>query len=323
MFGKGKRSRLFFATDLHGCDCCFNKWLAAAKAYDADSLILGGDVTGKLLVPFTVDEDGSWAGSLSGRAVSGTGREELERVAGMVANSGNYLLEVSVAERARLSEEPGALEAAFEAAARDRLGQWVERADHRLSDQGVDAVAILGNDDEPGFTEVLASSARIRFGEGAVIELAGGYEVVSVGYSNPTPWDTPREVGEDELEAMLEEAVAPVSEMATAIFNFHCPPFDTHLDRAPKLDADLRPMAGVDGAQVAPVGSRAVRRVIERHQPLLALHGHVHESPGAQRIGRTLCVNPGSDYGQGILRGAIVTFDEKRGDVKGWQLIHG
>ena len=88
--------------------------------------------------------------------------------------------------------------------------------------------------------------------------------------------------------------------------NFHCPPAETSLDQAPALTDDLRPIVFGGRVMTKPVGSTSMRAAIEQHQPLLGLHGHIHESRGAERLGRTLCVNPGSDYGEGILRGAII-----------------
>ena len=73
---------------------------------------------------------------------------------------------------------------------------------------------------------------------------------------------------------------------------------------------------------MASVGSTAVRAAIERYQPMLGLHGHVHESPGTEKLGGTLCINPGSDYGDGVLRGAIVDLEAERG-VARWQLVQG
>jgi Icc-related predicted phosphoesterase len=66
------------------------------------------------------------------------------------------------------------------------------------------------------------------------------------------------------------------------------------------------------------VGSKAVRRAIETYQPILSLHGHIHESRGVATIGRTVCINPGSEYPDGVLRGAIVDFD--RDGVKSYVL---
>jgi Icc-related predicted phosphoesterase len=52
-----------------------------------------------------------------------------------------------------------------------------------------------------------------------------------------------------------------------------------------------------------------VRDAIKQYEPVVGLHGHIHESRGAQRIGSTMCLNPGSDYSADLLRGAIVDFD--------------
>ena len=62
---------------------------------------------------------------------------------------------------------------------------------------------------------------------------------------------------------------------------------------------------------MASVGSIAVRAAIEKYQPLLGLHGHIHESRSAQKIGRTLCINPGSEYGEGVLRGILLELSSK------------
>jgi Icc-related predicted phosphoesterase len=69
------------------------------------------------------------------------------------------------------------------------------------------------------------------------------------------------------------------------------------------------------------VGSKAVRTAIEKHYPLLGLHGHVHESRGKTALGRTLCFNPGSFYTEGILTGAVIDLDKK--GVKRWFFFSG
>jgi Icc-related predicted phosphoesterase len=71
-----------------------------------------------------------------------------------------------------------------------------------------------------------------------------------------------------------------------------------------------------------PVGSLAVREAIERHQPLMGLHGHVHDSCGRAKIGRTVCFNPGSSYQQGVLQGVLVRVDQRRG-VRDYTLTTG
>lgn len=313
--------RLFFATDIHGSERCFRKWLAAAAAYKADILILGGDVTGKALVPIVEISGGGWVADMLGESVE-VGEGELPAFQERVRIAGFYPVVVDERETAELAADPVAVKAVFRREMRRRLEEWVALADERLSDSGIAAFAMLGNDDEPELADVIRSSSRIAYAEDSVCELPEGLVLVSCGYSTPTPWNTPRELPEDELAALLREGLMFVDNPQRTIFNFHCPPKATHLDRAPKLDENLRPRAGVVGLEYENVGSTAVREAIAEFQPLLGLHGHVHESPGAQKLGSTLCINPGSDYNQGILRGAIVSIDREKG-VRGWQLCQG
>ena len=84
------------------------------------------------------------------------------------------------------------------------------------------------------------------------------------------------------------------------------PPYDSRLDRAVELDAELRPRHHGGQPVEIPVGSTAVRDVIDEFQPLLALHGHIHESRGEARLGRTLAINSGSEYNTGRLHGVVV-----------------
>jgi Icc-related predicted phosphoesterase len=158
--------------------------------------------------------------------------------------------------------------------------------------------------------------------EEKVVEIAPGIEMISFGFSNPTPWNSPRELPEEEIKKRLTVLADKLSYSGTSIFNLHVPPYDTLIDQAPKLDADLKPV--VEGGQIAMtgVGSKAVREIIQKYQPSIGLHGHVHESTGAIRLGKTICINPGSEYNDGVLRGAIVTIDEKKKKIS-YQLTVG
>jgi uncharacterized protein len=319
---KSPRTRIFFATDVHGSEQCFRKWLNAARVYEADVLILGGDVTGKVVVPLVAGEDGTWSGEIHGRSVGASGEDELRELQKQIRTMGRYDVVLAPEEKRALDTEPARLDALFRAAMLESLERWVALADERLPELGVPAFMMLGNDDFPELADVIRASESLENAEDAVFELPGGYELLSNGYSTPTPWDTPREVSEEELEAQLRAALSGVREPEWAVFNVHCPPVETHLDQAPKLDDELRPVVDVTGLQMTSVGSAGVRALIEEVQPVLGLHGHVHESAAAQSLGRTLCVNPGSEYGDGILRGAIVELDRERG-VRRWQLTHG
>ena len=325
MFRRGRKSprtRIFFATDVHGSEQCFRKWLNAARVYEADVLILGGDVAGKVVVPLVAGEDGTWSGEIHGRPVGASGEDELRALQKQIRTMGRYDVVLAPEEKRALDTEPGRLDALFRTAMLESLERWVALADERLPELSVPAFMMLGNDDFPELADVIRGSESVENAEDAVFELPGGYELLSNGYSTPTPWDTPREVSEEELEAQLRSAVSDLREPEWSVFNVHCPPVETHLDQAPKLDDELRPVVDVTGLQMTSVGSTAVRALIEELQPVLGLHGHVHESAAAQSLGRTVCVNPGSEYGEGILRGAIVELDRERG-VRHWQLTHG
>jgi Icc-related predicted phosphoesterase len=105
------------------------------------------------------------------------------------------------------------------------------------------------------------------------------------------------------------------------VFNLHVPPYGTGLDEAPELDSELRVQTAVGQVKMAAVGSTAVKEVIERFQPLASLHGHVHESAGFRRLGRTIAINPGSDYGTGALNGVLITLEKDK--VKAHQFVRG
>ena len=298
------------------------KWLNAPSIYGVDVLVLGGDVTGKLLVPLVSSANGHWSAELSGRKISGSTQQELADAAAHIRALGNYPVVISDEEREELEQHPMRIDKLFAEAVADRISEWVGLAEAKLESSQTAAFVMLGNDDEPELAEILRGSNRLSYGEDAPREFGDGWTLVTLGLSNPTPWQTPREVSESELAARIESEVNGIEDHSRSIFNFHVPPYNSHLDQAPALTNDLRPIAGVGGMGQMPVGSTAVREAIEKWQPALGLHGHIHESPGADRIGRTTCVNPGSDYADGVLRGAIVTLEVGKG-VRGWQLTHG
>ena len=319
--GGHKQTRIFFATDIHGSERCFRKWLNAGPVYGADCVILGGDITGKSLVPLC-QVNSHWEGEIGGRPVMAEGDEELQALTRKIADKGSYARLATPDERDALTTDPAAFERAFAEAIRDRVQQWVELADRRLKDSPIAFYVMLGNDDDEELAAILGASSKLRYAEGGIVNLPGDHEMVSVGYSTPTPWNTPRECSEDELAARIDEVARGLQRPETAVLNLHCPPRDTNLDQAPQLDADLRPVVTPGGYAVMSVGAAAVRDAIERSGAALGLHGHVHESPGGQEIGRATCVNPGSEYAEGVLRGAIVDLTAD-GEVKRWQITQG
>jgi hypothetical protein len=223
-------------------------------------------------------------------------------------------------ELSELSKEEGAVDRRFSVEMIASLDRWLDMADGKLKGGEIPCLLNGGNDDIWEIDDVIDASPYVTFGEGRLIDL-GGFHLVSMGWTNPTPWDTFREAPEEELAAKIEAVANLVPDMGRAIFNFHAPPYGSGLDDAPALDANLRPMHG--GAVMKPVGSTAVSDAIVRHQPMLSVHGHIHESRGIKKMGRTLAINPGSVYGDGVLQGALLELDPKKGKVSKYLLVNG
>jgi uncharacterized protein len=299
---------LYFATDLHGSETCFRKFVAAARFYGADLLVLGGDLTGKLVVPIVEQPAGRFRAWVHGRErlLDEAGAEQVERQA-LVA--GTYTKRMGPDEHQHLQAHPEAVEQLFAELMRATLRRWLDYARDRLAGSPVRILTAPGNDDPWLVDDVLREHGgeRVALVEGEIVEVAPGHELLTTGWTNKTPWDTPREYPEEAIRERLERLAGGLSDPSSAIFNLHVPPFDSRLDTAPLLGQDLRVRTSMGAEVTAPVGSTAVRAAIEEHQPLLSLHGHIHESGGAVRLGRTLAVNAGSEYGQGVLRGVLVT----------------
>ncbi|HEX6931464.1 MAG TPA: hypothetical protein VF162_04935 [Streptosporangiaceae bacterium] len=311
--------KIFFATDIHGSEICWRKFLNAAAFYKADMVILGGDVTGKVMIPI-VAHNGYWQVTVRGETHRIENREALADIETQIRNRGSYPAIVSPDELQHLSEEEGEVDRRFSVEMMNSLDRWLDMADGKLRGGQIGCILNGGNDDIFEIDDMIESSPCVTFAEGKVLDL-GGFSMVSMGWTNPTPWDTFREAPEDELAHKIETVAQHVPDMGRAIFNFHAPPYGTGLDEAPALDENLRPMHG--GAVMKPVGSVAVRDAINRHQPLLSVHGHIHESRGIKKMGRTLAVNPGSVYGDGVLQGAVIELDAKKAKVSRYLLVNG
>jgi uncharacterized protein len=302
---KEDRTRFFFATDLHSSEACFRKLLSTPKVHNLDRVICGGDCTGKMLIPL-VERDGEpgvflceWAGeSLLAHSEEDVAEQEKE-----IRYAGLYPVRLSETEAAELGRDEAKLKALFLERMLTVVGDWTALAEERLAGNGTQFVMTPGNDDEFAVDDVIRASDFVDAAENRVVRI-GPHEMLSVGWSNHTPWNTPRECTEEELEVRIDALAEQIEDMDKAIFNIHVPPFGTGLDDAPELDENLKPVQG--GKVMKPVGSTAVRDAILKHQPLLALHGHIHESRGIQKLGRTMCINPGSVYGEGTLQGVIV-----------------
>jgi uncharacterized protein len=311
--------KVFFATDIHGSEICWRKFLNAAAFYKADLVVLGGDVTGKVMVPIVAD-GGRWKVTVRGQAYTLETQQELEDIQRQIRNAGSYPAIVSPDELQHLSQEEGAVDRRFTVEMTQSLDRWLDMADGKLRGGEIPCILNGGNDDIWEIDDIIEQSPCVSFAEGKVLDL-DGFPLVSMGWTNPTPWDTFREAPEPDLAVKIEAVASQVPDMERAIFNFHAPPYGTGLDEAPALDDTLRPIHG--GAVMKPVGSTAVRDAIMTHQPMLSLHGHIHESRGVKKMGRTLSINPGSVYGDGVLQGAVLDLNAKKGKVARYLLVNG
>jgi Icc-related predicted phosphoesterase len=314
------RLRIFYVSDLHGSERCFRKFLNGASTYGADILVLGGDVAGKAIQPIIRVTHDRYTCHFHGDDYDvgpGRGLDELER---MIADQGLYAYRTepgAMEERAAA----GTLDDLFLELMKERLAGWTRLADERLRPLGKQIYWMLGNDDPPGLAEVLDRAPWGVNADDKVVPISDDHEMLSLGYSNITPWHSPREVLEERLAEMLERLRAQVSAPERAVVNLHIPPYDTGIDEAPMIDANLQVQTAVGQVKFAPAGSTAVRALIESMQPLLGMHGHIHEAHGFRMLGRTLLVNPGSDYGTGSLDGVLVTLERDR--VKAHQFVRG
>jgi len=314
-------SRVFFITDVHGSTRCFKKFLNAAKFYDANVLVLGGDITGKLLIPIIDQGDGTFKCAFEGDNLTLKNRAEVDEIVAKANNSGYYTQPMTKKEYDETAADPKNVKAAFVKAMVNRVGEWVRLAEERLAKTGVSCYISPGNDDIFDIDPVLSSSSYVINPEGKVVSIDADHEMITLGYTNHTPWNSPREVDEDELGKMIEGMAANVKNTKSAIFNIHVPPIDTLIDKAPMVDKDLKVVVKGNQVQIISAGSSAVRKAIEKHQPLLGIHGHIHESKGVVKIGRTLCANPGSEYGEGMLRGFLAQLEGDR--IKSYLLTSG
>jgi uncharacterized protein len=316
LFGKkkdaGASTTIFFATDLHGSTICFKKFINAAvyyrsKGQPVNVVIMGGDVAGKLIVPI-VKQGGHYKAHLTGMDHDLTTQEELAAFNKSCETLGVYGRVFEPEEYQCYAGDEQARDSLFKELVFERLREWMAFAEERLAGQDITCYMSPGNDDFWEVDEILEGASTIIVPDGKRVKIDDTHEMISSGLANTTPFNCPRDLPEDVLQGRLEELAQQVEDMSTCVFNFHVPPIKSGIDDAPALDKDMRPTIGPQGLVMAPVGSIAVRAVIEKYQPLLALHGHIHESRGQAKIGRTLCLNPGSEYSEGILRGLLVTI---------------
>lgn len=317
LFGKRKASqaqslRLYFASDIHGAEVLWRKFLNAGRVYEADTLIMGGDVTGKVVIPLVAAEGGGWQADIYGDVQHAVTDEELKALEDRIRNSGLYphrMTPEQVQEVAGMGEHER--EEWFAEVMLETFRRWLALAGERLGDTDIRCFMMPGNDDPRGIDQAIEDADYVEACDDRIVSF-GEYTMISLGWSNRTPFDSPRELEESELFDRVSRLAEQVEDRDRCIFNLHVPPHDSRLDTAPALDEQLNVVMSGSEPKLVPVGSTAVRELIERYQPLLSLHGHVHESPGAVTIGRTVSINPGSDYHTGRIAGCLINLTPDR-----------
>ena len=322
---KGRPTRLFFAADLHGSQPTFRKFLGAAAFYGCDALVFGGDLMGKALVPI-VRSNGVFRARFQDRDHEFE-KDGMDAFTRSVELPGFYWHVFEPDEYEAVKDDELARLALFQLLASERLAEWISLAEDRLAGRGIRMYLTGGNDDEPAMLEVLDrhDGPNVIACEDRVVDLDDEHTMITVGLSTVTPWDTPREASEEVIAAAIDRSAETVPDVGRCVFNLHCPPKDTPIDTCLKLErvpGELpKPIRVAGRFLTTGGGSVAVREAVGRYQPLVALHGHIHESAGRFRLGRTQCFNPGSEYVQGTLNGWIVSL--RGGELSGYQHTSG
>jgi uncharacterized protein len=312
----GDERTIFYVADIHGSDLCFRKWLNAGRFYGADVLIIGGDLTGKILLPIypTVGGDGTWTATWKGRPVRLETRAEVDELVRTARGEGAYGYVTTVDEIAAVRGSPDLERDLFTRLKIEALEGWIRVADERLADGAVRAMVMAGNDDPPEIDAILGTSRHLEDVGGRVVEVAPGVHMASRGESTPTPWHTPRELPDDVLGDRVLATVDGLPANGVTIWNLHMPPRATGIDEAPELDAELNVRYDATGEpRMQAVGSASIRELILEREPTVALHGHIHEGRGRYRLGKTVGANPGSQYQDGVLLGVLVRVSASRG----------
>ena len=302
-----KLTKIFFISDVHGSDLCFRKFINAGSFYKVTHLILGGDITGKMIIPIVEKSGGGYILEEGGkqREIS---KEQIDSIIRELDDFGYYPYVCSQSEFAELSSSESKRSELFTTLIKEKLVKWMKLAEERLKNSGIKCYISPGNDDTLEIDEILDTSSYVINPEEKVIDLDGEHEMITLGYANRTPWNTHRECDEDMLELKIMKLADQVDDLSCGLFNLHVPPYNTILDKAPELDGTLKPVNTGAGVNLISVGSKAVRNCIEKYQPLAGLHGHIHESMGRCVIGRTVCFNPGSEYSTGRLNGLLLNL---------------
>ena len=230
-------------TDLHGSEICWKKFLNAGSFYGADVVILGGDVTGKAMVPIVQRANGTWEASLQDHRDTLESEDAIVEFEKRVMDRGYYPIRVSDQEYVAMQEDEVLVDKRFKEVMLDGTERWIAMAEEKLANTGIRVIACPANDDmfeiddllsgaqvvETGDEDDRSSSATSRWSRWAGRTRRPG-----------TPSARPR--SPSWRPGSIERSRGHRSE--TTIFNFHAPPYGSKLDNAPALNPDLTYVSG-------------------------------------------------------------------------------
>jgi uncharacterized protein len=302
-----KYLRCYMCSDLHAANRTYRKLLNAIKmnVYEAQVVLIAGDLTGKAIVPIIARNNGRYAATFLDQDYLVETGTELQNLENSISDIGYYPHVTDQDEVEALKADETKMKELFRQKMIQRVGDWVSLAEERIGKSGVQFYMMPGNDDDRGVDAMIEQSGYVVNPVGKTIQLNEFHEMISFDYANPTPWHTPREWSEEEYYEHVKASASALKNVSNAVFMIHVPPYDSGIDTAPELDKTLRPRVTMGDVLRVPVGSTGVRRALQELQPLVSVHGHVHEAGGQGKIGRTTCFNAGSEANQGILRGFV------------------
>ncbi|MFC0878812.1 metallophosphoesterase [Saccharicrinis sp. FJH2] len=302
--------KILFLSDIHGSSLIFEKALNAVSNFGIDILIISGDLAGKDIRPI-IGANGFYKTEMDGKVISVSERE-IHSIKKRLEDLGHYYFLTNQEEFKKLQSIPDRIMKILDEKILERLEEWILKIIDQINVNKTKVIISPGNDDTKQIDSLLIkyNNRGIYTGLKNPI-LFKEVEIITLDYTNITPWNTERELNEKKLKKLIAEKIGGIKNVENAIFNFHCPPFNTKLDLAPQLDKDLKYDVKPGGINIVHTGSTAVFESIKEYQPLLSLHGHIHESKGFEYIGRTLSLNPGSEHEKGILNAYIIDIDEK------------
>src|SRR5947199_356462 len=166
-------------------------------------MILGGDITGKTITPIIQTPEGGWRVKCLGEVIEVRNPKRLKEVVGRIGEVGSYPLVLTAKEYEDFQNDPAGVTAVFDRLMHDSVVRWVRLAEERLRGKDVEIFVQPGNDDTYAIDDALRGSDVVVNPDGKVLEIAGGHEMLSLGLANMTPWQCPRDVPEEDLEARL------------------------------------------------------------------------------------------------------------------------